>query len=81
MGANELMNGIKNYCLWIEPNNLKLANEIFPIRKRIENVKKYRSESKREATKKLSSFAHRFGEVRHQNTDSIVIPQTGSERR
>jgi hypothetical protein len=81
LGANELMNGIKNYCLWIEPNNLKLANEIFPIRKRIENVKKYRSESKREATKKLSSFAHRFGEVRHQNTDSIVIPQTGSERR
>ena len=81
LGANELMNGIKNCCLWIEPNNLKLANEILPIRKRIENVKKYRSESKREATNKLSSFAYRFGEVRHQNTDSIVIPQTGSERR
>jgi hypothetical protein len=81
LGANELMNGIKNYCLWIEPNNLKVANEILAVRKRIENVKIYRSASKREATNRLSSFAYRFGEVRHQNTDSIVIPQTGSERR
>lgn len=81
LGANELMNGIKNYCIWIESDNLKLANEILPISKRIENVKKYRLESKREATNKLASFPYRFGEIRHQNSDSIVIPQTGSERR
>lgn len=81
LGANELMNGINSYCIWIEPFDYEKATEIEPILNKIENVKQYRIQSNRIATNKLSNFSFRFGEIRHKNSNSIVIPQTGSERR
>ena len=40
-----------------------------------------RQNSDRNATNKLANVAYRFGEVRHQETDSIIVPRTSSERR
>lgn len=81
LGAEEFMKGIKKYCIWIKSKDYTLAQEIDFIRKRIEKVKEFRNKSKREATKKLSAIPYSFGEVRHQDKDVLLIPQTGSDRR
>lgn len=80
-GGAEFVRGIKKYCLWIEDSNLKEAYKITQIAKRIENVEIHRLNSKRDATNALAKSPHLFGEIRHQNSDSIIIPATSSEKR
>ncbi|HTN07953.1 DNA methyltransferase [Agriterribacter sp.] len=81
MGGEEFIKGTKRYCIWIDEEKLEKAKSIQPIADRIENVRKIREKSSRGATKKLADMPFRFGEVRHQETDSIIIPATSSERR
>ncbi|NLO71383.1 MAG: class I SAM-dependent DNA methyltransferase [Porphyromonadaceae bacterium] len=80
-GSYEFLNGINRYCLWIEDNEVKKAKSIKPIEERIEKTKKHRNNSTREATRKLALEPFRFGEIRHKDTDSIIIPRVSSERR
>ena len=80
-GGAEYVRGIKKYCLWIEDDDLKEAYKIKPIQERIDKVEIHRLNSKRKATQVLAETPHQFGEIRHQNTDSIIIPATSSERR
>ena len=81
MGSQEFIRGEKRYCLWITNKNLAIALSIPEIVMRIENCKKSRLESKREATNKLANTPWMFGEVRHKESDSIIIPRVSSERR
>ena len=46
VGSAELINAIERYCLWISDDDLELAQNIPPIRKRIEDVYKYRINAK-----------------------------------
>src|SRR5690606_19429421 len=59
----------------------KDAKKIAQIANRIENVEIHRLNSKRDATNALAKSPHLFGEIRHQNSDSIIIPATSSEKR
>jgi hypothetical protein len=80
-GAKEFLNGYRRYCLWlvnIQPHELKQLKE---ISKRVEAVKKSRSESKREATQKLANFPTLFGENRQPDTYYLAIPEFSSQRR
>src|SRR5690606_20830674 len=51
------------------------------IKKRVERTERSRLESKREATKKLSSIPYKFAEIRHKSSDAIIVPRVSSERR
>lgn len=79
-GSAEFIRGIKRFCLWID-NNYKEAYQIPEIARRIDNVYISRSNSKRKATQNLSKTPHLFGEIRHQNTDAIIIPSVSSINR
>lgn len=81
MGGEEFIKGKTRFCIWIEEKKLEEAESIKAIADRIEKVKTLRENSNREATRKLAIVPFRFGEVRHQETDSIIIPRTSSERR
>lgn len=81
MGGEEFLKGVNRYCLWIEKGKIEEALQIVPIDERINNVRKHRISSKREATKKLAKLAWQFGEVRYKETDSLIIARTSSERR
>jgi len=81
VGAQEFLNGEDRYCLWIAANEFNAANEIPFISDRVIKCKQYRENSKRKETFELAATAYRFGEVRHQNTPSIIIPRHSSERR
>jgi hypothetical protein len=81
LGADEFMNSGKRYCLWIPPKEVKLAYSIPELNQRFENCKTFRLASKKEATRKKAATPHEFDEKKYEESDSIVIPQTGSERR
>lgn len=81
MGGEEFIRGNFRFCIWVEEKKINEAKAIKPIAERIDKVRKSRESSNREATKKLAKLPYRFGEVRHQETDSIIIPATSSERR
>ena len=81
MGANDLINNIVRYCLWlvdISPNELRKMPEII---KRLEMVKKFRQGSKKVATQKWADKPYLFTENRQPNTDYLILPVVSSERR
>lgn len=81
IGSSEYMRGNMRYCLWLDDKSKEIATKIPEINKRVESVEIHRLNSKREATQKLAVNSHLFGEIRHQNSDSILIPRHTSENR
>ena len=81
VGASDFIRGNLNYCIWLEEDNLESALKIKGISDRIVQVKNNREQSTREATRKLSTVPFRFGEVRHEKSESIIIPRHSSENR
>ena len=80
-GSQEFTKGIERWCIWIDDRDLDDALKIQPIADRIKAVRENRLNSDRESTKILASSAHRFGEVRYKNSESILVPKNTSERR
>lgn len=80
-GGQEFIKGIFRYCIWINDKEVDNALEIEFIKNRVDKVQSYRNKSDREATRKLSIKPYKFGEIRHQNTNSIIIPRVSSELR
>jgi len=81
VGAEEFTNSTNRWCLWINDLEVEEAKKIQPISERLDKVFMSRIESAREATKKLAKKPHAFGEIRHVNLNSIIIPSTTSSRR
>lgn len=81
IGAKELIQGGSRYCVWIDDADLGRAREIDVLRSKIDRVKEWRSNSDREATKKLASVPHRFAEIRQPETAYLAFPTVSSERR
>lgn len=82
LGAEEFINNKKRYCLWLkdaEPGDLR---KMKLVAERVENVRKVRSESKRDATKKLADTPFLFGEIRQPEKGTyLLVPSTSSEKR
>ena len=86
VGAEEFLNGKARYCLWfndINPIEVEKIIKMNPlIKQRIQNTKLHRSESNREATKKLANTPHLFGEIRQPTKGNyLIIPSVSSENR
>ena len=80
ISAKEFLNGGERYCLWlvdIQPNELKKMPEIL---KRVEAVRKFRSESVASSTRDYSSHTL-FRQVTQPKSDYILVPRTTSENR
>ncbi len=80
ISAKEFLNGGERYCLWlvdIQPNELKKMPEIL---KRVEAVRKFRSESVAASTRAYSSHTL-FRQVTQPKSDYILVPRTTSENR
>lgn len=80
-GAEEFINNISRWCLWLKDATANEIRSIPPIYKRVEEIKKLRSESSRAATNKLASIPYLFGEIRQTNNPYILIPLHSSENR
>lgn len=81
LGTDELIKGTERYCLWIEDEQLDLANSIPSVRERIEQVEQFRLASKAKTTNGYAKTPHKFAQRRLKEEESIIVPSTSSERR
>lgn len=80
-GSSEFINDKLRYCLWIEDSDVDKSQRFPEIRERIEEVRKFRLNSNKEATREKAEIPHRFAEARHSEKSSIIVPSHSSERR
>jgi hypothetical protein len=79
MGAEDFLDGKTRYCLWVDSTD-QIRN-IPPLIARVEACKKFRLESKKEATRNKAKTPYLFDERKHKETDSIMFPVITSEKR
>ena len=80
IGAREYINGLGRYCLWIEDNDLPLAESIPPISNRLKAVQITREKGGKQA-RNYANTPHKFVFAPHCNGTAITIPAITSENR
>lgn len=81
MGSADFIGGLSRWCLWIQDDDAEGAAVFTEIRSRLDAVRQMRNRSTKQNTRDISQFPHRFGQVRHRETESILVPRHSSERR
>jgi hypothetical protein len=81
IGAREFMDGIERYCIWVSKENAEFASSFPQIKERFDKCKNFRLKSKKKATQKKANTPYSFDETNWVNSNPILIPQTGSEKR
>lgn len=79
--GDDFINNKKRYCLWLvgaNPTDIKHAPELVS---RIENVRKFRLSSSKEATRRCAETPTLFMEVKEPQSNYLLIPATSSEQR
>ncbi len=80
-GSEEFINGKIRWCLWLVNATPQELRSMPKVLERVNKVKAYRSESKRETTRKLADVPYLFGEIRQPESDFVLIPKVSSEKR
>jgi hypothetical protein len=81
-GAQEFIQGVQRFCLWIEPDQIESANNSSFVQNRLLKVAEVRSKSSKPATAVWSKQPHRFVEIRlPEYKTAIIIPRVSSEER
>lgn len=81
-GSKEFIAGTPRYCLWIEPEQAKEAQEIPLVAKRIEKVREYRSSKVKDAqAQKLTAEPFKFRDQHTAKHSQLVVPIVSSENR
>lgn len=88
IGADEFVNGKPRFCFYF-PNNKEFAQSIFPslvanipeLKQRLDAVRDFRQNSSKAATRNYADTPYLFIERKYRCKKSIVVPQTGSEKR
>lgn len=81
LGANEFINNLERWCIWLADVDANKWRNITPIYERVEKVKSIRLKSNREATNKLAKTPYLFGEIRQKLGAYILVPRHSSESR
>ena len=81
MMGKDFINRKPRYCLWLVGVSPSQINKCLNVKKRIEQVQKYRLSSRKAATRKKAETPMLFDEVRECQTDYIAIPKVSSENR
>jgi len=82
VGAQELINGLSRYCIWIEDGEVEKAMSIPSIARRIDSVRKMRLESSASSTRDYAIYPHKFRQIQGIcRSNCLVIPRVSSENR
>jgi len=74
-GGEEFLNGIERWCLWLVDAPPSLIRESALLRERVDTVRQFRANSRREQTRNLSATPSLFGEIRQPTTPYVLIPK------
>ena len=80
-GATEYINNKARYCLWlvgVSPSELRKSPFIM---ERVEQVRQFRLNSTKAATQRSADTPTLFQEIRHPDSEYIIIPRHSSETR
>ena len=81
-GTSEFVSGKERYCIWIDSEEkLAIALNNPKIKKRIDDVKKFRESSTAKTTKGYASIPHMFAQRAHKNVTYIIIPKVSTDKR
>ncbi len=81
VGSAEFIQGRERWCLYIKDENLEIAFSISEIVERLERVKEFRLNSSERSTVESASNPHKYYYSVHNDSNSIIVPRTSSERR
>ncbi len=81
LGATEFLHNKIRWCLWLEKISPVEIKKVEPVYEAVQNVKKMRMDSNREATRKLADTPTLFGEIRQPKTNYLIVPRHSSENR
>jgi hypothetical protein len=81
ISTKEHLNNRKRWCFWLVDVSPSEIKDLPELKKRLECVKEFRLNSKKEATNNLADYPYLFGEIRQPKNDFIFIPLTTSEKR
>lgn len=81
MMGNDFINNKTRYCIWLKNVDPEQYRNIKPIMARINAVKEFRLNSKKQATRRKAETPMLFDEIKDMPSDYIAIPVVSSERR
>jgi len=81
VGSAEFIRGLERWVLYIQDNEIEFAKSIPEINKRLYSVAEFRQKSTESSTREMANQPHKFYYSVHNDSDSIIIPSTSSERR
>jgi len=85
IGADEFVNGKKRFCFYFDESDKTVVSKLSTLsssfKDRLEKVKVFRASSTKEATRNYADTPYLFIERKYRVEKSIVVPQTGSEKR
>lgn len=80
LGADEFINGVERYCLWLVGSSKEVIESMPEVEKRVNNVRMMRLKSVDSGARRLAENAHTFRDT--NNPDKwILVPSVSSERR
>ncbi|HRQ48955.1 MAG TPA: hypothetical protein PLR74_00355 [Agriterribacter sp.] len=80
-GSAEFIRGLERWILYIQDTDLEFAKSIPEINSRLNLVAEFRKKSTEGSTREMAKFPNRYYYSVHNDSDSIIIPRTSSERR
>jgi len=80
-GAQEFIKGLSRFCLWIDDDNLELAQSDATVASRIAAVRKTRLSSRDASLNKLAIRPHQYRDRNVAKTHLILVPTVSSEQR
>ena len=85
IGADEFVNGKERFCFYFDENDKTVVSKLSVLsssfKNRLEKVRMFRASSTKEATRNYADTPYLFIERKYKAEKSIVVPQTGSEKR
>lgn len=81
LGADEFLNGIERWCLWLGDASPAQLAALPLCRKRVEAVRQLRAASKSAPTRAIADTPRRFHVEFMPQTSYLVVPKVSSERR
>jgi hypothetical protein len=80
-GAEEFLNAGERYCLWLNYTPPQVISASPRVRKRLDEVRKFRLASKAATTRKFATTPGLFCQIAQPDSDYLLVPRVSSERR
>ena len=81
VGANEFINGLKRYCLWLKGCPPSAIEKMPLVAERVKAVKAFRSASRKPQTRRRADTPTLFAEDRFVDAPALFVPMVSSENR